>query len=487
MAFASDNNRNTNREELPCLTNHIQQQNIEDLNIVQEFSIEPELDNYHHESFDSDSDHLSLSVSSDEDDNEHSHFEDNFQAVVNPDQDFQYQLRRWAIVENVTHKALDSLLKILSSKVSDLPRTARTLLQTQTVTPVESILEFLGEKKPGESTPCEIVPILWLNSEQTSCFWLGNSAYASTFKKGSTPGPKCKECLPINIKFAHGDLKMVQAKRDHYLMHSDLDSSSQETSTRRTTPRVNDRNVSESSESDSDQGGRPSNLPISPLIDTHVSLNFDSGPILDVNIPNLLAASELTSSVNQSFGRSLGEVKTPRTMERHILYKLEELLRKVDEVSRDVKTLKLSSATVHEPPDGSPHFPLSTKFDLDSCNRYLLADSEHLNYWVQSISPVGGVSVKEATERVLRKLLTNKSATEHNWCGTIKKNCKVKIGLVNYGGIVKLLFGGVRGIKAEATDKDIEDCAKYWLKHAKGRMSSKSEIAQTQEESTENE
>ncbi|CAG7665367.1 unnamed protein product [Allacma fusca] len=279
-----------------------------------------------------------------------------------------------------------------------------------------ALVEFVGEKNPGESTPCELVPILWLNSEQTSCCWPGNSAYASTFKKGTTPGPKWKECLPINIKFAHGDLKMVQAKRDHYLIYSDLDSSSQETSTRRTTSRVKDRNISESSKSDSDQGGRPSSLPIAPLIYENLSLNFDSGPILDVNIPNLLATSELTSSAKQSFGRSLDEVKTPRTIERHILHKFY---------------------------------------------------SEHLNYWVKAISLVGGVSVKEATERVLRKMLTNKLASEHNWCGTIKKNCKVKIGLVNYGGILKLLFGGVRGIKGEATDKDVDDCAKYWLKDAK--------------------
>ncbi|CAG7665369.1 unnamed protein product [Allacma fusca] len=152
MAFVTDTNGNTRSIELPCLTTQIQQQNIEDLNIVHEVSIEPELDNYCHDRFDSDSDHHSLSVSSDEDDSEQSqNFEDNCQAVPNPDQDFQSQLRRWAIVENVTHKALDSLLKILSSKVSDLPRTARTLLQPQKVTPIEAIcngnFHYRGLKK----------------------------------------------------------------------------------------------------------------------------------------------------------------------------------------------------------------------------------------------------------------------------------------------------------------------------------------------------
>ncbi|CAG7816373.1 unnamed protein product [Allacma fusca] len=197
-----------------------------------------------------------------------------------------------------------------------------------------ALVEFLGGKKPGESTPCEMVHILWLNAEQTSCFWPGNSSYASTFKKGSTPGTKWKECLPINIKFAHADLKMVLSKRDHYLVHSDLDYLSQETLTRRTTPRVNDRNESESSESDLDQGGRPSNLPIAPLIDKNV-LSFDSGPILDINIHNLLATSELTSSVKQSYGCSLGTYGD-----------MGFILQLVDEASRDVKTLKLSSATV---------------------------------------------------------------------------------------------------------------------------------------------
>jgi hypothetical protein len=41
------------------------------------------------------------------------------------------EIRKWALNENITHKALDSLLRILGRTLDGLPKTARTLLQTE--------------------------------------------------------------------------------------------------------------------------------------------------------------------------------------------------------------------------------------------------------------------------------------------------------------------------------------------------------------------
>ncbi|CAG7639785.1 unnamed protein product, partial [Allacma fusca] len=51
---------------------------------------------------------------------------------------------------------------------------------------------------------------------------------------------------------------------------------------------------------------------------------------------------------------------------------------------------------------------------------------------------------------------------------------KPKTPLKDFEGILNLLFGSVRKIISTASDKDVETWGKYWLRHAKGRCTSKS-------------
>ncbi|CAG7816265.1 unnamed protein product [Allacma fusca] len=264
------------------------------------------------------------------------------------------------------------------------------------------------------------------------------------------------------------DLAEIRSTRDNFLDTSDIDASFQKNPSRRRSTTAASRQ--ESSDSDSGHNTVPSNvLPEAPEVPFNIPENIPDEstrgrPFLDVNIPLLMVdgVEPITDRSNEQTGMCMQ------------MNKIEELVRKVDEVSRDSKCLNMAGMTSVPTPEGCPKLPVTTFEELQACNSYVLHDENHLQFFMNFVSTVGGVSIKEATERVLSKILTNEVAAGFNWCGTIKTNVKPKNPLKDFEGLLNLLFGSVRKIISTASDKDIETFAKYWLRHAKGRCSGKS-------------
>ncbi|CAG7818434.1 unnamed protein product [Allacma fusca] len=317
------------------------------------------------------------------------------------------------------------------------------------LTPAEhmyALVKFVTETKPDGTTPCDIIPMIWLTQDQSSCFWPGNHHYATAFKNLTKPSNKWKIC-PIKLNL----YQMTKSFK------SCLDRSTNSTSHKNPLQRRSKVVVSrrESSDSDSGQNIVVSNgLPEAPDVPFDIpECNTDESPrgsvFLDVNIPLLMVdeVEPITDGNNEQTGF---QIKKPKSLERQILYKIEELNRKVDEVSRDIKCLKMAGVASIPTPKGCPKLPMNF------------------------VSTVGGVSIKEATERVLSKILTNEVAAGFNWCGIVKTTVKPKKPLKDFDGILILLFGSVRKIISTAYDKDVETCAKYWLRHEKGRCIRKS-------------
>ncbi|CAG7828583.1 unnamed protein product [Allacma fusca] len=285
-------------------------------------------------------------------------------------------------------------------------------------------------------------------NDQSSCFWPGNHHYATAFKNLTKPSDKWKVC-PIKLKFVSDNLSEIRSTRDNFLDTSDIDSVSHTNPLRRRSKAVASRR--ESTDSDSGENTVASNiLPEAPDIQFEMpESNPDESPrgsvFMDVNIP-LLMVDEVEAIADGQQTRL--QIKKPKSLERQMLYKIEELIQ------------------------GCPKLPITTLEELQACNTYILHDENHLQFLMNLVSTVGGVSIK-ATERVLSKILKNKVAAGFNWCGIVKTNVKPKTPLKDFEGILNLLFGSVRKIISTASDKDVETWGKYWLRHAKGRCTSK--------------
>ncbi|CAG7728812.1 unnamed protein product [Allacma fusca] len=86
---------------------------------------------------------------------------------------------------------------------------------------------------------------------------------------------------------------------------------------------------------------------------------------------------------------------------------------------------------------------------------------------IACVSKTGGSGDKDTTERVKKEILTNRVASKLNWKGVVKKTTVTKVGIQTFPRVVKLVKASAQAIEPKSTEKSIEECIKYWLKHAK--------------------
>ncbi|CAG7785804.1 unnamed protein product [Allacma fusca] len=93
-----------------------------------------------------------------------------------------------------------------------------------------------------------------------------------------------------------------------------------------------------------------------------------------------------------------------------------------------------------------PELPIESEDQLNKFELFLIQDGS-LVHLPTILSNVGGTSIKETTERILARIITDCFASLYNWKGSVGKTSSGK-----------------------GTDKEIEEAIKYWLKHGKGRI-----------------
>jgi hypothetical protein len=125
---------------------------------------------------------------------------------------------------------------------------------------------------------------------------------------------------------------------------------------------------------------------------------------------------------------------------------------------------------VTEVPPDSPSLPLKTVEELGILESFLNLDGNFKSL-VAYLSKTGGSGDKDATERVMKEVLTNLLASKLNWKGVVRKKMAPKVGIQVYPRVIKLIKASVRAIEPKASEKSIEECIKYWLKHSKRRVS----------------
>ncbi|XP_031353719.1 uncharacterized protein LOC116178377 [Photinus pyralis] len=112
-------------------------------------------------------------------------------------------------------------------------------------------------------------------------------------------------------------------------------------------------------------------------------------------------------------------------------------------------------------------FPLQLEADLQNMERQLTENPDLKKFMVSYCSSFGGHKVDEVTKIILKKLLSNKLAGNYSWLGAKKK--------MSFSGlqIAEVILSAVKRNKSlvGATEKDVIDSIKNWLRHAAARYS----------------
>ncbi|CAG7830425.1 unnamed protein product, partial [Allacma fusca] len=116
------------------------------------------------------------------------------------------------------------------------------------------------------------------------------------------------------------------------------------------------------------------------------------------------------------------------------------------------------------------HLPVNSEKALLEFDSLLNCD-EDLKRVASVISKVGGNGIKDSTERIMTRLLTERIAVLYNWRGTQYKDRPSKLAFGQFKNVFKLISRSVRMINSGAgSDQKIENSITYWLKHANGRI-----------------
>ncbi|XP_050301563.1 uncharacterized protein LOC126739791 [Anthonomus grandis grandis] len=113
--------------------------------------------------------------------------------------------------------------------------------------------------------------------------------------------------------------------------------------------------------------------------------------------------------------------------------------------------------------------PLKTECPIDHYDQLLdfieeieeTQDAKHL--LVSYLSSLGGEGVVSKTNRILKELMTDKLASEFNFCGGHHKRAFKELQIIN------IIIDAVK-VTTKSSTLDIENAIKVWLKHAPQRI-----------------
>ncbi|CAG7722908.1 unnamed protein product [Allacma fusca] len=143
--------------------------------------------------------------------------------------------------------------------------------------------------------------------------------------------------------------------------------------------------------------------------------------------------------------------------------------RKVDRLMDVLEQQRSDSFNSIDKPESCPELPLQDLTSVECFDKYLHVETNLTNL-VPFLSKTGGSGEKDCTELIMKKVMSAELASRFNWAGIVRKNVKPKIGFKKFEAILRLVKTTVHAMDKGATDKGIEGCMIYWLKHAKRRV-----------------
>ncbi|XP_044759095.1 uncharacterized protein LOC123316885 isoform X2 [Coccinella septempunctata] len=296
--------------------------------------------------------------------------------------------------------------------------------------------------KEGRSAPCSIVPLLWLNSNNTLVYW------PPTVSKKKFEEMVRKQA-PCDLTWKTYQIKKVLFKSSSY----------EEAELRL------ERFQSSSEESEF------SNIePIIPnlLEDMYHKDSDDESVLMNARQNDDLAFSD-------SFTKSVLDACTsssiPKNSEK-IEKSIEEIAKEVAKIStvqeqlllmlnNIASTLRNEPYTIEQSPN-CPNFPIGLEEEFFALEDFI-KNPEHEKFMVTRLKSIGGNSAEDHTRRILRFLMRNELACLFNWRGTDKKPFRDT-------KIMQIIYVAVKKEFSSATDSQIEVATKDWLKFAKKRL-----------------
>lgn len=109
------------------------------------------------------------------------------------------------------------------------------------------------------------------------------------------------------------------------------------------------------------------------------------------------------------------------------------------------------------------NFPISNIEDLQQFEKLLIEGTINRKELIKQLLRIGGNDIKGVTYNLLRKLISDKLASEFSYIGAKKKRVFYDLELR------KIIFNVVQIQFAQATECNIADPIKSWLRHAKER------------------
>ncbi|CAH0547083.1 unnamed protein product [Brassicogethes aeneus] len=196
------------------------------------------------------------------------------------------------------------------------------------------------------------------------------------------------------------------------------------------------------------------------------SADHNVSPFVQRGLDNSQSSRDFSLDSTLKEPNSKGRCDYCGIMSKRVIFLLNKLDLKLDELSTDVNIIKRNMPRKETQPAVSlpeiySEFPLHTEDQLKNFDKFLESDDNFSNF-VNYLSSVGGDSSYESVKRCLNRILSNEVAMKFNWEGLrSKRNFQVL-------RLCKALNDAVKK-NLNVTDKQIEKDIKSWLKHAKER------------------
>ncbi|KAK4876217.1 hypothetical protein RN001_012639 [Aquatica leii] len=322
-------------------------------------------------------------------------------------------------------------------------------------------IEFL--EKNGESR-LAIVNNKWLTPKKSEVFWppyKNQERYNKSLKKSETPDEEKWTLYSISRTFFESDeynnavikLKRAECTSD---VNTDINEPLSEAPPKKR-QRFKPRKLLDSS---SDEDVAASDLPRPPPIFA-VLIGNNQNRCMSVSSP-----SSSTTTITRNFPRTI--IDTPTKNQGNLSHSkvLEQLLLIKEQNNKLLAILtakNTKSASGYRIPELSVNLPVQSKQELDSLCADLLDDNtvtELSSYF----STIGGCNLVTKVNNILKRSMSNSVAAQISFRGkTLGKQAFHDLKLK------EVVVCAAKLAHPSATEKEIEDCMKIWLKHAPQR------------------
>ncbi|XP_064465072.1 uncharacterized protein LOC135376492 [Ornithodoros turicata] len=311
---------------------------------------------------------------------------------------------------------------------------------------------FLIVKFPGENNDVAVVHASWVDG--MFCWWppeKNSNKLRTMVIKGQTPAQDWRrvECGVLDGFSSYEDARKKLPAAEQT---SDLQSDAEPKRVRRKPSRL-----IHSSSSDSDSG--QATLPPPPASDS------TQGSQLCLSGSQHFGTTDLRQEFDPSVRHTFATL--PRAFENEVLRLLHALRAVQEDHSTQLNDIssalqqRTSQMATEESDDTKPYAVLERFLDVDSSPN----EESEMQKMVAMLQKYGGTNTRDATQRILRALMTDEVATSFSWQGG---KGKMKFcDLLCCNAIFRIVMS--KRLLKNATRSEVEHNIKSWLRHAKER------------------